>query len=505
MSLAAQFFTLFKGSNLAYGRYRVSGVKDGLKVQGEGDTVRGQVTEALWQKHLDGEQGLGIITINEESECYWGAIDVDSYDGLDHSALAQRLAAEKLPLVLARSKSGGAHIFVFFVEPVAAAMVRAKLTEISAHLGYGQSEIFPKQNKVLVKEGDLGNWLNMPYFDATKTVRYSFNDLGKALKDAQQFIDLANKTKVSWEFFSLLALAMPDDVLPGGPPCLQRLALQGIPQGGRNKTLFNMALYAHKVNPETEEWKKRVREYNEKFLKPSLSPLEVDKIIKHVEKKDYNYQCSEHPLKPFCNHMLCKQREFGVGMSGAVPIITSLSKLCTSPAVWFADLDTLGKVQLGTADLINQNGFRMQCAEQLNRIFPFLDASTWHKITSTAMSNATLIDTPIELSLNGYIEQELQEFFRLSPADKKEDVLRGHSYYVNNCYWFRLVDFMLFLEKKKSKLVQNQVVVFLKELKAENVQWKLPPNDRWARVWGFKMPAHGNAPLPLPPIPNAAY
>ena len=36
----------------------------------------------LWQKHLNGTDSLGIIPINDDNECKWGCIDIDSYAGL---------------------------------------------------------------------------------------------------------------------------------------------------------------------------------------------------------------------------------------------------------------------------------------------------------------------------------------------------------------------------------------------------------------------------------------
>ena len=41
-----------------------------------------------------------------------------------------------------------------------------KLTEIKAVLGYGGSEVFPKQTELKSKD-DTGNFLNLPYFSGT--------------------------------------------------------------------------------------------------------------------------------------------------------------------------------------------------------------------------------------------------------------------------------------------------------------------------------------------------
>ena len=44
--------------------------------------------------------------------------------------------------------------------------------ELAAGIGYGGVEIFPKQREVLVDRGDIGSWLNMPYFEGETSVRY---------------------------------------------------------------------------------------------------------------------------------------------------------------------------------------------------------------------------------------------------------------------------------------------------------------------------------------------
>ena len=45
-------------------------------------------------------------------------------------------------------------------------------------LGYEGSEIFPKQTEILVERGDTGNFLNLPYHNQMKGLRYAINDNG---------------------------------------------------------------------------------------------------------------------------------------------------------------------------------------------------------------------------------------------------------------------------------------------------------------------------------------
>ena len=135
------------------------------KAQGKAKTIKTVgATVNHWKAHLEGKKGLGIIPIDEENSVRWGAIDIDIYS-LDLEKLVQKIEEFKLPLVVCRSKSGGAHVFCFLKEKIPAGDMQDKLREISAGLGYGGVEIFPKQREVLVERGDIGSWLNMPYFE----------------------------------------------------------------------------------------------------------------------------------------------------------------------------------------------------------------------------------------------------------------------------------------------------------------------------------------------------
>ena len=84
-----------------------------------------------------------------------------------------------------------AHIYSFSLKPISAGEFRDKAQEISSYLGYGGCEIFPKQEQVLVERGDVGNFINLPYFDAKQTLRFAIKEDGEAatLKEFLQLVD----------------------------------------------------------------------------------------------------------------------------------------------------------------------------------------------------------------------------------------------------------------------------------------------------------------------------
>ena len=130
-----KFKNIFTGLDRAHGVTIVGESNgNGTKVKGISFVKREPVTDELWQKHLDGKDSLGVIPINDDNKCKWGCIDIDSYAGFDHQKLINKIKQFKLPLVVCRSKSGGAHVFLFTKNYVSASLMQDKLNEISTFL-----------------------------------------------------------------------------------------------------------------------------------------------------------------------------------------------------------------------------------------------------------------------------------------------------------------------------------------------------------------------------------
>ena len=176
-----KFNSLFAGLERAHGTYEIKDSRADGKLTGKAITVRETVTIQHWKDHLAGVKGIGIIPINDESKCKFGAIDIDDYANFDIKDLAKKLSELKLPFVPCRSKSGGVHLYMFCKEFIPAQIMKTKLEELSAGLGFGGSEIFPKQVVILAERGDVGGWINMPYFNHLDTDRYAVDKNGDKL------------------------------------------------------------------------------------------------------------------------------------------------------------------------------------------------------------------------------------------------------------------------------------------------------------------------------------
>ena len=148
MSLAQRMLVAFEGSKVAHGTTTVGRIGRNGKADSESRIVREPLTKKIMQGHIEGKQGVGSIPINDDNKCKWGALDIDIYD-LDHKALQATIQKLKLPLLHCRSKSGGAHLYLFIEEYEQAKVVREYLLEMAVALGHSGCEIFPKQDKIL--------------------------------------------------------------------------------------------------------------------------------------------------------------------------------------------------------------------------------------------------------------------------------------------------------------------------------------------------------------------
>lgn len=147
------FATLFQGYESAYGT-------------GKGGWVHSKPSLEVFRSHLEGRgNGLGIGPLTPDGKCGFAAIDLDRPD-FD-------LAQEMMKLLpgtswLERSRSGNAHVLVFFSKPLEAWVARGIMLKALLALGERGVEVFPKTDRLL--PGMVGNYLNLPYFGNARPV-----------------------------------------------------------------------------------------------------------------------------------------------------------------------------------------------------------------------------------------------------------------------------------------------------------------------------------------------
>ena len=405
--------------------------------------------------------------MQEDSSVFWGALDVDVYQKEDTlEKLNEKVNEHTLPFVVCRSKSGGAHVYLFLSEPVAAKDMIDKLKAFSAFFGQGVSEIYPKQPRIGNRKDDskYGNWLNMPY-SGNPTLQYAFNNKGEAL-DPDQFIEAAHaKRMTSEQFHSLSVPNASSEIFPEGPPCLNYIFSERTQESeSRNITLANVIVYLKKAYP--SDWKQLIHKYNRMFSEP-LADRELGAIISSYEKKDYKYQCAQEPLCRFCDAKQCGQTKYGIGGEDFMPNNRSLVQLKSDPPLWYLTLDDT-ELQLSTAEFDNFNLFNQRVMERLLYKFPIIKQEDWTKQQNLLLKNCTQIDIPFEMTPVGQLV-ELVSSFCQSAVDDYTHIKHGPVKRPDGNYLFRMSDLRDHLEQQRFKdMPSNKILSVLKKvLKAE--------------------------------------
>jgi len=392
MGVESEFHELFKGYSKAKGAFRIERKDIKGKAVGKAATILQGPTVHDWGVHLEGKDpGLGVLPLCDDNKCLWGAIDVDIIN-LDHSKVEKDIETHGLPLVVCRSKSGGAHLYVFFKEPTAAEDVVEALSSWAGTLGFGGHEIFPKQT-YRANENDIGNWLNMPYFGMADTLRYCVKD-GKA-QTPEVFLEWANSRKVS---VSDITIEDPDsELFEEGPPCLKSIEkMGGFPEGTRNEGMFSVCVYLMKRFG--EGWADHLLPYVQAMTDPALKMDELNALVKSAQKKDYQYKCTQPPIKSHCNRTECLRQAHGVG-SGATEdnpvLVEHLTRLQGDQILWFAQVGGR-RVLFNTDELYNPLAFVKKIAEATGNPPDPMPVSRWHRYIGRVIRESTTEIPPVE-------------------------------------------------------------------------------------------------------------
>ena len=498
MTNTARFKSIFAGLDVAYGTYRIDNTRSGGKQAGKAVVVRKPPTDDLWEKHLQGnEPSLGIIPIRADNTCIWGCIDIDQYP-LDHTGLVNKIRELELPLVVCRSKSGGAHVFLFVKAPMAASDMQRYLKACASVLGESGREIFPKQSEILIERGDTGNFLNLPYFGGDRTMRYAIKDDGSAAT-LEEFYALYDRFVQEPTVPAPEEPKKPDHPIKDGPPCLQAICSRGVPEGTRNNALFAIGVYLKRAKPSV--WEDELVAHNLKYVQPSLPNNELQVVIKQLHKKDYKYKCKDAPLNSFCNSGLCRTRKFGIGGDAPdAPQLSSLSKYNSDPPLWFLDVN--GKrVELDTDNLFNQAAFQKACMDRLNILPPTLRKQDWEQMLNGLLremvESEQITEATEDTSLTGRFNDLVEEFTtHMQQALDRDEILMGRPW-VNDDeakVYFRMKDLEAHLTRNNFKgLSHPKMAQRIRELGGEPISLLL--KGRTARCWRMPRFAGQDAPF----------
>lgn len=449
------------------------------------------LTDQLIVDHLQGRLGLGLVPIKLDGNLRYAALDIDN-DDIDHVMLAKRVQENGLPMYVFKSKSGAAHVYIFFTGDGKPADVVMKRLELYATtLGCGRdlikAEIFPKQSDI--SAGRVGNWLNLPFFDdANGTARTYVAPDGTEM-GLTEFLGVVEP------FDSAFSLPIPvrSETFNQGPPCLEKLQEVGVQPGHMHNALYNAGVYYRLAFP--LEWESYLHTFNKKFLKPPVESRYVATVIKGLKKKDYKYKCSQDPIVSYCEKELCKTRTFGImspeerTKAAAAKInlpITALKKYNCSPGRWGLMFDE-DEVIVDSKDIMNYNVVRIHLLDKMNIIPPVMKNTLWEaKLTDLMQNNCTLVEVSGDSSEHKLAAELLENYVNQGRPSEGAldfgDAYQVHSEAQGGCdVYVTTRNIRQWLTTADLRFKVHEVTVLLRQLGWESKTKYLDKMNR--RVW----------------------
>ena len=421
--LIARFAALFQGSTRSHGKWDPSAPKAKQSV-----TIKNPPADLQYQQHCEGKMGLGVVPINDDAVCVFGAIDIDTHGPnafeTTPEAVAAGVAKLNLPLIACRSKSGGTHCYAFYSKPTGAGFVRAQLSSWAAMLGFTTAEIFPKQEKL--HTGALGNWINLPYFDGDSGNRYAV--IGGKRSSFEYFLDSAESTKADDAKVDVNSSVFD---FTNGPPCVERIYTERRGEGHRNLSLFQASIWLKRQYP--DDWKLKAEVFNNSAFSKPLDSAEFKKIIGSVAKRDYAYKCKDEPCISLCNKDLCKKLKFGVLLGSDyanLPPVESIVKADTDPPSWHLRIHQTN-ITMKTDDLMYYANFRKRVMERTNKLLDPMKTEDWESFLADMLSTRLVVRSDSDgVGINDSFMYALQSITRDAQTERQEPSEKRRRIYV---------------------------------------------------------------------------
>jgi len=354
-----EFIKIFEGLDRAYGQFKRNESRVSAKVEGKPWVEHKSPQRNLWENHLKGiGVSLGIFPLTDDRTCKWGAIDID-VDEMDYEELLKKIRELKLPLIMFRSKSGRAHVYLFMKNFTSAEEVRLVMKKFASKLGLADKldRIYPMQTELGEKE--TGSWLNLPYFNHEEGSRYAYKDDFDAATIEEFFEMHKQYAQENLDDYLLEEIKLPTKKVKHTSleelllPC-QKNALKlnnnKIPSDiGRNDFLSHSYTWAKRAETHTkkiEEYKHLdakgiLKHFNKKYFKEPLSEVEIEKTIFKSEDKEYKYLCTRPKIKKYCDPSACTRHLCGITpdqaleLVGAEEALGQITKYCSKPPIFY--------------------------------------------------------------------------------------------------------------------------------------------------------------------------
>ena len=479
------FQDIFCGNLNAFGQHQPTKelIKSGEKSRGNSWTVRELLTLEHYKKHLNGEVGLGVVPLNQNNKIKFLAIDIDNYNKEYIQKMIVKVYYNRLPFLPFLSKSGGLHLYMFFKDFIEYAKIKDRILEFLPVLGLKNNiEIFPKQRTI--KEDQVGNWINLPYFNFEKTKQFLVDSDLKPV-NLTTALNIIKKSALNEDEF---LLSIENLYLNDAPPCIQTIYYNG-DTDQRNEFLFNTAVYFKSKSGEDFEYE--LKELNKSLLRP-LDDIEIDDtIIKSHKKRDYSYKCNQLPCYEFCSKELCKKRKFGIGSEEISELsFEEFIQHKSDPPYYEWVINGKALTFYQENDIIKQDKFRELCFRELHLLPSRLKDASWTKIINRALKNIVIkeIDIADDISPGSMFLFNLYDFLENRVhAENLSQILidRVFKDEPSESYIFKsknLIDF-LFNQKSFRAFKTTEIQNRLKRMGASIDRLYIDKNNKGIRVW----------------------
>ena len=438
MNKVDRFMRLFRGYTKRHGQYIVDKQEDSGKWSGRANTVDTPPDQEAFEAHIKGERGIGVIPLTEDNKCYFAAIDIDEYP-VDHLKIAW--AIRDMPLFVTRSKSNGAHVWLFIPEGARAEIVVRFMKKIAGELGYGGCEIFPKQTR-RAGPGDVGNWINLPYFGNSRVGVVVRSEEEKVLDEflLAKWLDFveANISGVTEAQLEERAPRVTGTRKKGaskedyedGPPCLQRILEKGMGEGSRNNVMYQCVMYLVRKYSSPDEVESRAMKFNHDAYDPPLPASEVRSVIKSVLGKERGFKCHEEPMSGYCDRQTCLRRAFGIGSDpGDLEFeIGGFSKLLSEPPMYAFNADGKRIILPSVKALSNQKEFRNYLIDAISKVMPMMVQGKFDQLLTLWLANCEDVPMPPDADFRVQWADALIDWCESTEHDERDRILKGHSW-----------------------------------------------------------------------------
>lgn len=294
--LQPRFAALFTGLDEAFGT-------------GRGAWVKRKPLPADFVQHLQGRSvGIGIAPLRPDNTVMFAAIDLDEPDFEAAREMQTYIPGASF---VERSRSGNAHVWVFFSAPCPAWLAMGILREATLAAGKEHVEIFPKNHDF--SRVTFGNYINLPYCGGHRPVIENFPSVqaGSSMS-LEGFLDAAEAAlndPADWEKRAAWMMLSPPDQREQTSTFGEQRTLHvcaehiisgeagPITQGHRSVVYFSLAkMLTNWEQVDHDEAAEILRCVNEDSAPDSIPDAELMRILGNAERGRFTSTGCDDPL-----------------------------------------------------------------------------------------------------------------------------------------------------------------------------------------------------------------